>query len=66
MNGLQRGIIAIILGVGTTCGLQWLVSQMGFSDAQIYGAGGLGLIIAGLAVVIGFFKITKKSDDREN
>ena len=61
MNDFQRVTIAVALGAGVLLGLRWLIGQMGYSDAQINGAGGIGIILAGIIAVIGFLKITEKA-----
>ena len=64
MNSFQRVIIAVALGLGVILGSQWLARQMGYSDAQINGTGGIGFIIAGAVTIIGFLKVTERNKDR--
>ena len=67
MNNFQRIIIAVILGVGTVFGLQWIgINWFGATQEQIEGVGGIGLIVVGIVVIIGFLKITEKRDDEES
>ncbi len=59
MSNFQKVTIAVALGLGVSLGLRWLVIQMGYTEAQINGAGGIGIIIAGIVTIIGFLKITE-------
>ncbi len=64
MNDFQRVTIALILGIGVSLGLRWLVMQMGYTETQINGAGGIGIITAGVVTIIVFLKITQKDEEK--
>ncbi len=57
---LRWFIIAPIVGLGVTMGTRWLASAMGYTDAQLNGAWGIGLILLGIVVVMGLLEIVQK------